>query len=358
VSKRTNGTDAVRLGLVGLGNITRKYRQALADVAGIEVAALVDIDKRRTARASRLFPNAFAVDDFEQVVDKVDAAVILLPHHLHHASTKAFLGAGKHVLLEKPIANTEADCLDLIETAEASGATLMIGYSMRYDPFVVRVRELLQSGELGTPFQTSIWTEQLDVYEPTYWKSRKDQLGGGQFFSHGCHYVDLLLWYLGAPVRGCHMSTRTGSEWMEGEGTSNVVIEFEGGKLAYHFGTWGARGTKLDYAMHVHCEGGMLEYDMQPGKLWLHRGGVTPPGPMRPAEVSIGVPKRASRTLLMSEQPDRVAAELRHFIDCVRSGSTPLTDGRTSLQSLRVIWKLYEAERTGAMADLRGLGLT
>jgi len=88
----------------------------------------------------------------------------------------------------------------------------------------------------------SIWAEQHTQYPPDHWAMNAATLGGRRLFGHGCHYVDLLLWFLGCPVRGTHMGTHHGMPWMEREGTSNVVLEFEGGALGYHLGP-GAPGT-------------------------------------------------------------------------------------------------------------------
>ena len=79
-----------------------------------------------------------------------------------------------------------------------------------------------------------------------------------------------MLWMLGKPVRGSHYGTNRGTPWMEKEGTSNVTIEFENGILGYHFGTWGARGTRLKYSFHAHCEEGMIEAAISEGKLIAH----------------------------------------------------------------------------------------
>ena len=84
---------------------------------------------------------------------------------------------------------------------------------------------------------------------------RKETLGGGQLFSHGCHYIDILLAWMGQPVSGTHLGTNFGTPWMEGEGTSNVSLKFANGALGYHFGTWGAKGTRLRYSFHAHCTG-------------------------------------------------------------------------------------------------------
>jgi len=304
----------------------------------LRVTAAADIDESARRRTAALLPGVRVVADYREILDAVDAVLIALPHHLHHRAALDCLAAGKHVLLEKPMANTEQECLDIIAAAEKAHRILMIAYCMRYHPLVMKLKELLEGGSYGECFQLSIWTEQHTERARDNWMCRAATLGGGQFFSHGCHYVDLLLWFLGRPLRGVHLGTNLGTPWMEREGTSNAVIEFEGGRLGYHFGTWGARGSRLRYAIHAHCERGMLEAAITDKRLYLHRENV-------------------QEKLFECEGGKHTENELGHFLDCVGSGRPPLTDGRSALQGLRVIWRLYEAERQGTMADLRGLGL-
>jgi predicted dehydrogenase len=274
----------------------------------------------------------------------VDAVLIALPHHLHHSVGLQCLQAGKHVLMEKPLANSEAECLELIQAAHEQGVLLMVAYCMRYHPVVARIKQLLDEKTYGEVFHVAIWTEQLTKRPPGHWTRESQKLGGGQFFSHGCHYVDLLLWMLGEPVSGTHTGTTLGTEWMDGEGTSDVSIKFESGAIGYHMGTWGARGTQLKNSMHFQCTEGMLEMTPGRNKLVLHRGA-------REEE------KGGSEVLMEVAGSKHLENEMEHFLDCIETGNTPLTDARSALQSLRVIWKLYQAEKNGVVADLRGFGL-
>jgi predicted dehydrogenase len=307
----------------------------------LDLVAMADIVRERAEQAAEATGARMAVIDYRDMLDHVDAVLIALPHHLHHEVAMTCLEAGKHVLLEKPMANTEAQCIDLIRTAEVCQRVLMIAYCMRFHPLVVRLKELIDERAYGDVFQLSIWTEQHTEYPPGHWTRRAETLGGGQLFSHGCHYIDLLLWFLGRPVRGSHVGTNYGTPWMEKEGTSNVAMEFASGALGYHFGTWGAKGTRLGYSIHAHCTDGMLEADITGRKLYGHRKGKTEVLLDRDAERSI----------------KHTHAETIHFLNCIEDGTSPLTDGPGSLQGLRVIWRLYEAERDGVMADLGGLGL-
>jgi predicted dehydrogenase len=316
----------------------------------VEIAATCDIELERAQKAAELTGAKLAVADYHELLDHVDAVLIVLPHDLHYEVGKTCLEAGKHVLVEKPMCNTEEECLDLIATAEKTGKVLMTAYPVRFWPIVVKLKELIDSKAYGECFQMSIWTEQYTRYSPGHWALSADRLGGGQFFSHGCHYVDLMLWFLGRPVRGTHLGTNFGTPWMEKEGTSNVTIEFENGALGYHFGTWGARGTKLGWSIHAHCTEGMLEINLAEKKLYAHTH-------IKEEKANLDTESR-KRVVYEAEASGKFTHhELEHFLDCIRDGSRPMTDGQASLQGLRVIWKLYEAEKNNTVADLRGLGL-
>lgn len=332
--------------------MARSHASRFEDVLDrIEVTAVCDVDVAKAQAVADLLDDKPVVEsDHRAIFDIVDAVLIVVPHHLHHRITMDCLKARKHVMVEKPMALTEDECVEMIEESKRQDRILMVAYCMRFHPLVAKMKELLEEEAYGECFQLSIWTEQLTRRDEGHWSRSAATLGGGQFFSHGCHYVDLMLWMLGRPVRGNHYGTNLGTPWMEKEGTSNVTIEFEGGVLGYHFGTWGARGTRLKYSFHAHCEHGMLEIDLRAGRLIAHT---------RAEEHDSGklIARQEEEVLLEVEHAKHTELEMAHFIDCIESGSRPMTDGPGSLEGLQVIWKLYEAEEQNTIADLRGLGL-
>ncbi|HDS74841.1 MAG TPA: hypothetical protein ENN56_04790 [Firmicutes bacterium] len=118
-------------------------------------------------------------------------------------------------------------------------------------------------------------------------------------------------------------------------------MRFANGALGYHFGTWGARGTRLGYSFHAHCTEGMIEYrrsdpTFRGERLIVHRGGT-------------------EEVVLSAENAKPTRDEMIHFLDCIDTGTQPITNGRDSLTGLRVIWRLYDGEKRGVMADLRGV---
>ena len=344
--------NKTRIGIIGCGGMARSHASRFEDVLDkIEVTAVCDIDQEKALAVADLLSDSPVVEtDYRNIYDHVDAVLIVVPHHMHHPVSMDCLKAGKHVLVEKPMALNQTECVEMIAEAERQNRILMVAYCMRFHPLVVKMKELLDAKAYGEVFQLSIWTEQLTQRDEGHWSRSAATLGGGQFFSHGCHYVDLMLWMLGKPVRGNHYGTNKCTPWMEREGTSNVTIEFEDGVLGYHFGTWGARGTRLKYSFHAHCEDGMLEIALQEGQLIAHT---------RAEEHDSGklVARQQEEVLLEVPHAKHTELEMAHFIDCIETGEQPLTDGAGSLEGLQVIWKLYEAEEANGVADLSGLGL-
>ncbi len=336
----------IRLGIVGCGGMAASHESGFRYLGDLcEVTAACDIVEERARRAAQALGAGYWTTDYRTMTDYVDAVLVVLPHHLHFECGMFFLEHGKHVLMEKPLCNTEQECLTLADTARDRGLTLMCAYPVRYYAAISKLKELLDSGEYGKIFQMSIWTEQYTDAHTFPWALSAEKLGGGQLFSHGCHYIDLLLWFLGEPVSGVHFGTNRGTPWMEREGTSNVILTFENGVMGYHFGTWGARGTTHGYDFQVFTDRGFFDYSRDAGRLVFRRD--LAPDAADPKEIVWEFPDSSKQT----------QNETRHFLECVLEHRKPLTDAYSALQGLRVIWKLYEAERTGTVADLRGLGL-
>lgn len=351
----------IRLGMIGCGTMAGAYLAGLRELEPrLSITALCDIDRAKLERASKSAPGAALFADYHGMMSGCDAVVIALPHDLHHDVARDCMRAGLHVLLEKPMAITERQCLELIRVQRECRRVLSIGYVMRHDPLWSKMGEFITGSSFGEVFQVSIWTEQFTDVSRGAWIGDPKRVGGGQLLSHGCHYIDLLMLWLGRPVSGTHVGTNRGTPWMQMEGTSNVAIRFEGGVLGYHFGTWGARGTRLGYAVHAHTTEGMLELDHAQGTITLHRNQSGGDLPALQAALAAGAKVEGPTRTVVYHRPiegKHTNAEVTEFLDCIVTGREPVANPRVSLQSLRVIWRLYDAEQSGMIADLRGLGL-
>ena len=342
----------LRLGLIGCGKMMGAHVRGVQMVPNAEIVSVCDIIRENAERVSAELPNHPKVyTDYKQMVDDVDAVLIALPHDLHYECGMFFALRDKHILMEKPLCNTEEECLSLIETCEARNLTLMCAYPVPFWTGTQKLKELVDSGDYGKIMQMSVWTEQLTVcdIDKRAWAASA-RIGGGQLFSHGCHYIDLMLRFLGNPVEGSHFGTRIGTPWLLKEGTSAVILRFESGAIGYHGATWGARGTRLSYDFQIQTEKGLLEYDHSSGEIRLYNeeGEHQPAGTIAQQKYSV--------VWNRDEEPGKMTQhEIAHFTDCVLNHKTPITDGRSALRSLRVIWELYNAEKNHKLADLRGI---
>jgi len=350
--------EKLRVGLIGCGIMMKNHVRGMEYVETVEIVAVCDIiEERAKVVAEALGNNPEVYTDYHDMVDKIDAVLIALPHQLHYECGMFFAFHNKHILMEKTLVNCEEEGQRLIKLCEERGLVFMCAYPVRYWQGIKKLKELVDSGEYGEIIQMSIWTEQLtglSGYEEFQRSGRVDWLdnraGGGQFFCHGCHYIDLLLWFLGEPVSGSHIGTRNGTPWMLFEGSSAVIMKFKNGAIGYHGATWGARGTKNSYDFQIQTEKGLLNYDHFEGEIRLYNKSL----PHEP-----GVAETKIYEVLWTRGNDRskeTQHEMRHFAECVRTGKTPETDAKQAMQSLRCIWKLYDAEKHGVVADLTGLG--
>lgn len=341
----------IRLGIIGCGNMTGQHMDsfdALKDE--LKVTVVCDINAQRAERAMEILGAARFDVDYHNILDDVDAVLIALPHQLHYPVGKFFIENQKHVLMEKPLCVKEEQCLKLTKLAEECGVTLMTAYPVRFWEETLKLKEYMDAGIVGDVFQMTIYTDHYNPLRDTRgtWMTCSG-LGGGQTFSHGCHYIDIMLWFLGNPVKGTHMGTNRGTPWMDREGTSHAVIRFENGAVGYHTGTWGARGTTHAFKMEIYGTDGTLSYTTSGenrGKILLIK--------------TNGYAKEDCLTSVLWEKSHSTGkhtdGEISHFISCILNGETPITNGRTSTTGLRVIWKLYDAEMKNEVADLRGLG--
>lgn len=343
----------LRIGILGCGGWAGPHAARWEELsARMSVTAVCDPDADQAAGAARRLGAGYADTDYRSLLNHVDAVLIALPHDLHYPAAMTFLEAGKHVLMEQRLAVTEQQCLDLLYASRSRGAVLMTANPMRFDPLVVRLKALLEETAYGDVFQISSFAEHHIGQGLGQWTGRPSEgLGGGLLFGQGLPYIDLLLTLLGKPVCGTHMGTGLGTPWMKREGTSSVSIRFESGAIGMHFGTAGARGTRLGCSIHAHCTEGLLELDLTRRRLYAHTRG-------RPAGDD-GKPPAPQCELLMEAQEDKRVLHdaLRHFLDCIEQGKEPDAGAAGSLQGQRVVWRLYEAEAERCVADLRGLGL-
>ena len=178
--------EKLKIGLVGCGLMMSSHVSGADQIKNAKIVAVCDIIRERAEKVAEVLDNPKIFTDWRDMVDEVDAVLVALPHDLHYECGLFFARHKKHVLMEKPLCNTKEECEDLIAVCKEEGVVLMCAYPVPHYPAVRKIKELIDSGEYGKVIQVSMWTEQFTKPEEYEW-GRTARLGGGQFFSHGCH---------------------------------------------------------------------------------------------------------------------------------------------------------------------------
>jgi len=208
-----NGTKSgVRFGLVGCGDIGRLRAQALAMAPSCSLVAVADLDVER-AKAFGAEHGAAVDADWRALVRRpdLDAVIVSTPPVVHAAQSVAAMEAGKHVLCEKPLARTAAECRSIVEAADRTGRHLATGFNYRFYPSFAAAREAFDAGVIGELDHIRSYAGYSATGHNQPWVHDADTVGGGALRDNGIHLLDLTRWFLGevAEVKGF----ATGNVW-------------------------------------------------------------------------------------------------------------------------------------------------
>lgn len=335
------GDRQIQVGIVGMGHITRSRHLAALRAHGGDVAirAICDADPAALERGRADAPEADAYTDSRELLadPAIDAVLLALPNHLHLEGVRQAAAAGKHILLEKPIARTPAEADEVIAAAQGAGVMLMIAHSDRYSPVFRETRRLLDEGALGAVVALHVEHHSNYVNPPGGWRRSRELIGGGCVMDTGIHQLDLLSWYLGTPAE-VFAYAATDPARLESEVVCTAVFKFAGGAVAELFCNWAA--FRSPPARIRHNEG--LSVFGTRASLYV----------MDDETLILASPTddpRAPRTReLKVDNPGEWVVMWGHFIDCLRSGATPLTNGPESTKAVELVAAIYRSLDSGA----------
>lgn len=222
--------EPLRVGVLGLGMAASVMVSAIADHPDMVVAAAADLDAGLRERFARDFPApVFADAQSLLAFDGIDAVYIATPHQFHREHAVLAAARGLHVIVEKPMALTLADCDAMILAAETHGTALVIGHTHSFDEPVRVMRETMLSGGLGRLVMLSMWNYTDFLYRPRRPEELDSSLGGGILFNQLPHQVDIARLLAGQPVRSVRAMTGVLDRARPTEGHCMVFMEFEDG---------------------------------------------------------------------------------------------------------------------------------
>jgi predicted dehydrogenase len=323
--------------IVGLGSLAiNQILPAFARAEKSRVVALVSGHPEKARKLALRYgvaaKSVYDYSGYDALRDnpEVDVVYVVLPNSMHAEYTIRAHQAGKHVLSEKPMATTPADCQAMIDAARKAGRKLMVAYRCRYEPFNQEMIRMAREQELG-PVKLVVADHGFNIGDPTQWRLKKDLAGGGSLMDIGIYSLQAARYVTGEePVEIAAMSyTTPGDErFKEVEETINFQLRFPSGVLANCSSSYGYSGQN--------------RYRVITGKGWFE---------LEPATSYSGLRMRVRRGNVLEErslpQRDHFALEMDHLSECVMDDKQPLTPGEEGLRDLTLMTAIYEAARSG-----------
>ncbi|MDQ3631646.1 MAG: Gfo/Idh/MocA family oxidoreductase [Actinomycetota bacterium] len=315
----------VNVAVVGLGYWGPNLVRNLWDADGVQVVAVCDPNRRALAPIARRYPSIRMIERYEGLLadDEVDAVAIATPVRTHFAMARAALLAGKHVFVEKPMATHSEECRELIALADERSLVLMPGHTFLYSPPVRKIKELLGAGELGELFFATFSRVNLGIHQSDVSVVR----------DLGPHDFSMLLYWLGPPT-----FVRAIGRDAVGSGQLDVAFIDMGlpnGALVHMELSWLAP-TKLRRTVLV-GSGKMVVYeDTSPEQVRVYDRGVEMMEPQSFGEHQLSY--RSGDVLSPRLDPDEpLRLEMQDFVDCVATGTTPLSSAALGYNVVRMI---------------------
>jgi len=328
--------------IVGLGSLS--INEILPAFAKCEKAKVVALVSGHPDKANKLAlrygvdpKNIYNYQNYDSIAHnpEVDVIYIVLPNGMHAEYTVRGLQAGKHVLCEKPMANTPGECQQMIDASRKAERKLMIAYRCRYEPYNREAIRIARSGELGAT-QMILADAGFHISDPAQWRLNKQMAGGGSMMDIGIYALNASRYLTGEEpkeVNAMIYSTPGDPRFKEVEEHVTFQLRFPSGVLANCSSSYG-----YFQQSHYRVVGTDARLCMDPAtwytglRLWIERNNVIEQRDLIPV--------------------DHFAAEMDHMSDCVMRNQQPLTPGEEGLRDLTIIQAIYEAARSQKTVQL------
>lgn len=327
--------------IVGLGKFaTQQLIPSFAECKRSKLVALVSGDRTKAEGIAQKYgvnpKNIYNYQNYDTIRDnpEVDIIYIVLPNGMHAEYTIRGAQAGKHIMCEKPMANTVEDCQAMIDACNKANRKLMIAYRAQYEPYNLAAIEIArQKKELGQ--LKAIVADHGRNLDPSdkadQWRMDKKLAGGGSLMDIGIYSLQAARYITGEePVEISAMmySTPGDPRFKEVEENVNFVLRFPSGVLANCTSSYGYASVKR---YQVFGEKGWLELDPATD-YYKHR---------------LVVGREQTREELKLQEKNQFALEIDHLSECVTQNKQPKTPGAEGLQDVKLMQLIYEAAQSG-----------
>jgi predicted dehydrogenase len=271
---------------------------------------------------------------FEAMLEdrSIEAIINTTPNNFHHETTRAAAAAGKHVFLDKPIANTVADAKALTEACRKAKVVLALGYQRRKESHFRWVKQQIEGGVFGklVNAEANISRDRLGQFDLSSWRYTAAGMPGGVMLQIGIHYADVLAFLMGpiVAVRGAVAQLVLPGDNPD---VASLILEHENGALSTLNASYASASEY--YQMNIYGKEASAYYDMHGGLRWLKRGS-TKSEPVK------------------CEKNDTIVEELEEFAAAVRGEGDPEMDGEKGTRSLAVLLSGIKSAREGRRVEI------
>ena len=335
--------NPVRVALIGCGWAGARHAVAY-DQAGAEVRWAVDSSVSRAEAVAHGRGSRVSSDYRQALADPaVDAVDVCVPHNLHAPMVIEAARAGKHVLVEKPLAATLEEADEMIEAADRAGVVLMVAENVRFDPVYRRIRELLDDGAIGRPALVQMTRQaylRASFLADRPWFLNREAAAGGIMTSGGVHDFETMRMLIGEIRSVYALRARQRFLEMEGDDTSVAAITFRDGIVGTLVESFIMKSLATASGAEVHT----LRIDGDLGSIAVD-GDRTIRLVSERADLQLG--GTPTQHDLRVPEADTFALEIAHFLECVRSSAEPITSGRSQRAPLAAVLAAYRSMETG-----------
>lgn len=333
--------DKIKFGLVGCGFVANTHAEILTKINNVRLSCICDTDKVRLESFANKYGVQNKFTDFNKMLnqDIIDAVIIATPSWLHSQMIIQSAKAGKHILVEKPLALNLKEANNAIRVCKKERVKLSVVYQYRFCPPAKRLKELTEKkilGDLVAGQAQAMWSRSKDYFREAEWRSKKSMAGGGAMLHQSIHLVDLLQWYFGKVK---HVSSCVDNivHKLEVEDVAAALIKFQSGAIATIITTT-TSPIQNPPSVTVHGTKGIVSIEN------FKEGGTVKALGIDISNLESSYPKFDTRLELPIYARNH-AAQILNFVEAVKGKESLLVDGAEAKKSLEIVLKIYESAR-------------
>jgi len=345
----------IGFGLVGCGMIASFHARAIDDLRGAKVVALFDSFPASAQRLSESIPGVAVYSDYNRFLKHpgLDIVNVCTPSGAHRDVAVAAAKAKKHVVVEKPLEITLSRCDAIIDACKKNKVKLATILPSRFSPANIELKKAIGAGRFGklTLGDSYVkWWRSQEYYDSGGWRGTWALDGGGAYMNQAIHNVDLLYWFMGDVAEVSGMTDTLAHTRIEVEDTGVATVRFKNGALGVLEATTSAYPGLLKKT-EIHGTTGTVIVEQDDILLWEFAKSNKKDDTIRKAYA-----QKSSGTGGASD-PSAISyaghlAQLKDFIKAIKTGGTPVVDGREGRKSVEIILAIYKSSHSGRRVEL------